>query len=432
MSPPSSITSPPSSITEQASVSPARQSRKKRLSREEEETAEHNEFLPLPTPKESAAFLSQNCSMLLATFSFALIWFAQIAKGACHVHAKGVAEVRVSTPSNLDLSPSTSAVSHLERSKTAGRFLATGHLGLALNEESRALRSPSAARSPQRTNAAGRFLATGHMGILLDTPEDAPASRPAAAAWDPERSNAAGRFLAMGHMGLAMNEDVSAVPPPAGAAPGVHERSDAGLFLATGIFGLVFSQEPYSVLNMRTSEALVSLSPAEENGFVMTCALVHTLIVCVGIAIGNDTLSDIHALTELLQTVAALFVLFCAALWWSWECTRSTRPHDARALSPPSRRVRPLPALLSMPRSCHRMLLRPHHLRLACCTSSVRVCSQTRLGPSRLWRSCSSRAKRRTSLVARRRYARGWWRRWSSRTPARSAACTRARVRSIT
>jgi len=319
MSPPSSITSPPSSITEQASVSPARQSRKKRLSREEEETAEHNEFLPLPTPKESAAFLSQNCSMLLATFSFALIWFAQIAKGACHVHAKGVAEVRVSTPSNLDLSPSTSAVSHLERSKTAGRFLATGHLGLALNEESRALRSPSAARSPQRTNAAGRFLATGHMGILLDTPEDAPASRPAAAAWDPERSNAAGRFLAMGHMGLAMNEDVSAVPPPAGAAPGVHERSDAGLFLATGIFGLVFSQEPYSVLNMRTSEALVSLSPAEENGFVMTCALVHTLIVCVGIAIGNDTLSDIHALTELLQTVAALFVLFCAALWWSWE-----------------------------------------------------------------------------------------------------------------
>jgi hypothetical protein len=258
------------------------------LSREEEAAEDDEpilELFHLPSPKESAAFLSQNSSMLLATFGFALIWFAQVAKGACPVHANGMAaatKVTVTAPPNLALATSASTLSRrLERSNSAGRFLAMGHMGLALNE-------------------------------------DAPASRPPPSARDPMRSNSAGRFLAMGHMGLALNEDAPASRPPPASAP--RQRSDAGLFLATGIFGLVFSQEPFAVLDVpNTTEALGSLSPAETSAFVMTCALVHTLIVCVGMAIGNDTLTDIHALTELLRTVAVLFLLFCGALWWSWE-----------------------------------------------------------------------------------------------------------------
>jgi len=90
--------------------------------------------------------------------------------------------------------------------------------------------------------------------------------------------------------------------------------------------GEVATNEPsvsrlYSMFQPRADPSPSASAQAHvaDQEFILVCAIVHTLIVCVGSAAGFDTLRDTHWGQPLLRMTVVSFCVLCAALWWSWE-----------------------------------------------------------------------------------------------------------------
>ena len=156
---------------------------------------------------------------------------------------------------------------------------------------------------------------------------------PPAATLDPPRQKLSGfgLVLATGSLLHLDHEDTYAIPlaasqpsrPPAVEHASKLER--AGLAMATGSPMFMHLERPAPAKTPPAAAASTSvaapfiMSAAAERAFVLTCALVHTLIVCVGLAIGSDTRHSGGTYVHMLQACVGAFVLLCAALFLSWE-----------------------------------------------------------------------------------------------------------------
>jgi len=98
-----------------------------------------------------------------------------------------------------------------------------------------------------------------------------------------------------------------------------------GHFLATG--SSLLSEDTPRRMPKPSPAPLPAPSPSaasatnEKLAFVVTCALAHTVIVCVGIALGRDTrvLSRHGSSVALLRAGVASFAFLCAVLYLAWE-----------------------------------------------------------------------------------------------------------------
>lgn len=93
-----------------------------------------------------------------------------------------------------------------------------------------------------------------------------------------------------------------------------------GMFLATGT-GLLSEDAPRRMPTPAAAPAPAASPTADKVAFTVTCALVHTVIVMVGIALGRDTrvMSTWGSAQALLRAGVASFAFLCAVLYLAWE-----------------------------------------------------------------------------------------------------------------
>jgi len=116
------------------------------------------------------------------------------------------------------------------------------------------------------------------------------------------------------------SEGVVAQPVPLKTPMNTQEL---GLLLATGRGFL----SNYDITQARQASQLMEVVPPHTmskdglSPFVMTCAIVHTVIVCVGLGLGRDTrvLTAWEKYAPLVRGSIASFAFFCAALYWAWK-----------------------------------------------------------------------------------------------------------------
>ena len=112
-----------------------------------------------------------------------------------------------------------------------------------------------------------------------------------------------------------------AARPAAGEAP-EKWQADAGLFLATGSPTLLHldrhTTSPPPVVPAAPQRS--PSDPLDMRAFVLTCALVHTLLVGIGFAFGSDTLHPTSdAIPTMLIAGVVSFLILCASLYAAWE-----------------------------------------------------------------------------------------------------------------
>ena len=254
--------------------------RKTRNSREEELLAETEDaILSAPSPKQSIEHLRSHNTALVATFCIAVVWFAQII-----------------TPLYTELSaPQDDGRVHLIQVARTTQPVFHGAQNL------------------------GQFLATGHNLVSNDGPGFQSAIRrravlPVSAA----AANAAKTCEA------AKSSPADAAPPMLGP---VGKAQNLGQFLATG-HNLVSNDGPgfQSAIRRRAANAACGArsktAPTDKRSFVLTCALIHTLLVGVGLALGRDTrvltrLQD--KLSTMARTCVACYGLLALSLYLAWE-----------------------------------------------------------------------------------------------------------------
>lgn len=94
----------------------------------------------------------------------------------------------------------------------------------------------------------------------------------------------------------------------------VQPQTDAAaVFMATGLPPHLSGAN--SVKVPQADEA----ANADKESFVLTCALVHTVIVCIGLALGKDLLGH-NLVRPLLVFAVGAYLLLCAVVHWAWEC----------------------------------------------------------------------------------------------------------------
>jgi len=94
----------------------------------------------------------------------------------------------------------------------------------------------------------------------------------------------------------------------------VRRVDNAGLLLSIGMAPYLSSDVNFaSAVHAEPQKAA-----PDTQSFVATCALVHTFIVGVGIALGRDTLGH-SLLLPFLRLSVGIFSLLCAVLYWAWE-----------------------------------------------------------------------------------------------------------------
>ena len=109
--------------------------------------------------------------------------------------------------------------------------------------------------------------------------------------------------------------------------PVFHGAQNLGQFLATG-HNLVSNDGPgfQSAIRRRAANAACGArsktAPTDKRSFVLTCALIHTLLVGVGLALGRDTrvltrLQD--KLSTMARTCVACYGLLALSLYLAWE-----------------------------------------------------------------------------------------------------------------
>ena len=146
----------------------------------------------------------------------------------------------------------------------------------------------------------------------------------------PSTTNAMSRLDTLGLFfatGSPMHLDRSATSPavaPTFAPPQqtkvTENLSDSlGLVMAVGSPGLLSLDAKLPTLSPQPEqpeESPAATFSSDRQNFVTVCALVHTLIVCIGIAFGRDTLG--HGATA-YRTLTACFCLLCACNYAAWE-----------------------------------------------------------------------------------------------------------------
>jgi len=100
----------------------------------------------------------------------------------------------------------------------------------------------------------------------------------------------------------------------------------AGLMLATGSPTMLHLARDGAASARQQPSAVAARSKAAPSGasqlpFVLTCSLVHTLLVCLGLACGSDTASGRSGgvSSTLFKTGLVAFGLLCACLYAAWE-----------------------------------------------------------------------------------------------------------------
>jgi len=161
-------------------LSPARQSRQKRLSHDEDEDSS----TIIPTPKESWTFLHSHFSAIIATFCVCLVFFSNCVSPL-------VAHMRVPLASTVhaQLAPIVAERDHL------GLALALGDLGVHLDLSAQRIfwgsdRSKHNS-TPLSPDDLGLALATGDYGLHRFEPPAAPPAAAPRAALDPPPPTAA-------------------------------------------------------------------------------------------------------------------------------------------------------------------------------------------------------------------------------------------------
>lgn len=115
--------------------------------------------------------------------------------------------------------------------------------------------------------------------------------------------------------------ELSASTPVAPAPLRTNARTQKlGMFLATGT-GLLSDDAPRRMPQPAALPAPTASPMADKVAFTVTCALVHTVIVCVGIALGRDTrvMSSWGSAQALVRAGVASFAFLCAVLYLAWE-----------------------------------------------------------------------------------------------------------------
>ena len=133
----------------------------------------------------------------------------------------------------------------------------------------------------------------------------------------------------------------SSQPKASAAASAVvlPKVDNAGLAIATGSLGFYLHEPSIAARSAKKELAIAPTSPSlrhttnesssaaagaalfssDVQAFAVTCALVHTLIVSVGLALGRDTLSMREPSGAFLRVVVSSFCFMCAVLWLAWE-----------------------------------------------------------------------------------------------------------------
>jgi hypothetical protein len=97
----------------------------------------------------------------------------------------------------------------------------------------------------------------------------------------------------------------------------------AGIFMATGLWhGNDLEKAKFRTTTVLSGEGDMDSGSTVLLPFVLTCAIVHTFIVAVGIAFGRDTLTlgdSAGAAGLIARAAAASFVFLCGVFWWAWE-----------------------------------------------------------------------------------------------------------------
>ena len=193
----------------------------------------------------------------------------------------------------------------------------------------------------------GALSPAGRWGVhLIQLPPDAPvfhgrrtsaSSSQRGTTWCPTTARASSRrFGGVRHSPfrrrrparprLASRQVVASGRGAADAGP-VGKAQNLGQFLATG-HNLVSNDGPgfQSAIRRRAANAACGArsktAPTDKRSFVLTCALIHTLLVGVGLALGRDTrvltrLQD--KLSTMARTCVACYGLLALSLYLAWE-----------------------------------------------------------------------------------------------------------------
>jgi len=107
-----------------------------------------------------------------------------------------------------------------------------------------------------------------------------------------------------------------------------------GLSLATGRASFVIDQAGRPPSHVQEAARPAMDGAPGSLAFAVTAALIHTLIVFVGLAIGRDTLSVGDWWRTLLHAGGAVFLFLCPVLWWACEFNIGPVPEVGAALFP--------------------------------------------------------------------------------------------------
>ena len=127
----------------------------------------------------------------------------------------------------------------------------------------------------------------------------------------PPRVHAAGLAMATGSLGFYLNEP-----------DGTSVMASMAKKQATAARAASTPSQPARRTGSNSSsaaDASDSVFGSDVRAFVVTCALVHTLVVSVGLALGRDTLSMREPSGALLRVGVSSFCFMVAVLWWAWE-----------------------------------------------------------------------------------------------------------------
>jgi len=159
-----------------------------------------------------------------------------------------------------------------------------------------------------------------------------------------------GLALATGGAGLQVAADIPRVEPRRFEGARTHQPWSAlpsddilGLTLATGSAGFVLDRAgrpPSLATSWATSWATSGAHDEAVDGgpqslaFAVTAALIHTLVVFVGLAIGRDTLCVGDWRRTLLRAGGSVFLFLCLVLWWACKFNIGPVPEVGEALFP--------------------------------------------------------------------------------------------------
>jgi len=266
----------------------------------------------LPSPTESMKFLTSNHSVWLATFVVASMYFSSLAQvlplKPVHGVVTGGSQALASAGKPMEYAPPADL----------GLTMAMGSMGILLSDP--LPRVTGGLASVESKADLGLTLAIGKLGLIFTDRvpriKSLITASPLQTAPSPTPSADAGLTLAIGRLGLLLSEPAAKVTQRRGVRSAPNATlSDLGLSLAIGRLGILISDP---IAPRETGEAT---EPPEwdESSFIMTCALVHTIIVGAGMAFGSDTLVDHNWREPLLRAGGASILFFCVALYLSWE-----------------------------------------------------------------------------------------------------------------